>query len=161
MKAYAGVGSRNTPQNILDIMTKTAIFLEKRGYTLRSGGAKGADLAFENGVKELKEIYYAKDATEQSLIIAERYHPQWHRMGTYAKKLHGRNSFQILGKHLNDPVDFVICWTPDGCEHHIDRKITTGGTGTAISIASNSKIKIYNLYNEESINDLRTLLRTL
>jgi len=161
MKAYAGVGSRNTPQNILDIMTKTAIFLEKRGYTLRSGGAKGADTAFENGVKKLKEIYYANDATEQSLIIAERYHSHWHRLGSYAKKLHGRNSFQILGKTLNSPVEFVICWTPDGCERHIDRKITTGGTGTAISIASSSKIKVYNLYNNESIDKLRALLKTL
>lgn len=54
---YAGIGSRETPRSILDLMTAIARKLEALGYTLRSGGATGADTAFEEGVERLKEIY--------------------------------------------------------------------------------------------------------
>jgi hypothetical protein len=42
MKYYAGIGSRETPKDILDLISKIAIKLESLGYTLRSGGADGA-----------------------------------------------------------------------------------------------------------------------
>ena len=59
MKYYAGIGSRETPKEIQDWFKIVAKYLEKNGYTLRSGGAKGADQAFERGVSEddMKEIY--------------------------------------------------------------------------------------------------------
>ena len=44
---YAGIGSRATPQAELEAMTEAAKMLSEKGYTLRSGGAKGADTAFE------------------------------------------------------------------------------------------------------------------
>ena len=47
---YAGIGSRQTPPNVQNIMRQVAKELEKKGYKLRSGHAKGADLAFEQGV---------------------------------------------------------------------------------------------------------------
>jgi predicted Rossmann fold nucleotide-binding protein DprA/Smf involved in DNA uptake len=54
-KYYAGIGSRETPKDICDIMTQLAIKLANNGWVLRSGGAKGADRSrFE------KEIFYAK-----------------------------------------------------------------------------------------------------
>ena len=58
---YAGIGSRNTPENIQAIMTKLATKLESLGWVLRSGGADGADSAFELGVlsHQNKEIYTA------------------------------------------------------------------------------------------------------
>ena len=46
---YAGVGSRETPQDVLKIMWKIGKHLADKGYTLRSGGARGADAACENG----------------------------------------------------------------------------------------------------------------
>ncbi len=49
-KSYAGIGSRETPAEILMYMTRIASFLESKGYTLFSGGASGADTAFEIGV---------------------------------------------------------------------------------------------------------------
>lgn len=160
---YTGIGSRSTPYDILIIMTKIAQWLEKKGYILRSGGAKGADKAFENGVVNVnnKEIFYANDANNEARQIAKRYHPAWHRMSNYAKNLHGRNAFQILGNNLNDPVDFVICWTPDGAETHNERCYETGGTGTAISIANQNGIRVFNLANAGSIDELRTFLKSL
>ena len=149
---YAGVGSRNTPKEILDVMTKLAEYLYKLGYTLRSGGASGADTAFEAGAYDAKEIFYAKDCTVAAMAMAEQYHPAWNRCGYLAKQLHGRNSMQILGRNLNDPVDFVVCWTPDGCLEHATRDIVTGGTGTAISIASEHEIEVLNLAHKPHLN---------
>ena len=40
---YAGVGSRKTPYRILVGMKEAAIELSDKGWSLRSGGAKGAD----------------------------------------------------------------------------------------------------------------------
>ena len=56
---YTGIGSRKTPKDILDVMVDIARKLEQRLYCLRSGGAEGADMAFESGVRSeyWKEIY--------------------------------------------------------------------------------------------------------
>lgn len=48
---YAGIGSRETTQDVCDDMTAAARVLEARGFTLRSGFAGGADTAFELGTK--------------------------------------------------------------------------------------------------------------
>lgn len=44
---YAGIGSRETPMEVLELMTKASTWLGTKGYTLQSGGAIGADMAFE------------------------------------------------------------------------------------------------------------------
>jgi hypothetical protein len=46
---YAGIGSRETPQATLDLMNLIGFTLAQKGHSLRSGGAKGADSAFEAG----------------------------------------------------------------------------------------------------------------
>ena len=55
---YAGIGSRTTPQDVMGRFSNMASFLEQNGFVLRSGGADGVDLAFENGVLNgNKEIF--------------------------------------------------------------------------------------------------------
>jgi hypothetical protein len=147
---YTGVGSRKTPKSILDIMRALAARLESAGWTLRSGGADGADSAFESGTNK-KTIYYANQATPASMAIAAKFHPAWDRCSDFAKRLHGRNSFQVLGKTLDRPSKFLVCWTSDGCTSHQTRTITTGGTGTAISIADNYGVEIFNLANSDHL----------
>lgn len=49
MRAYAGIGSRETPEDVLLLMSQTAKKLAWQGWTLRSGGAPGADQAFQIG----------------------------------------------------------------------------------------------------------------
>lgn len=46
---YAGIGSRETPEWVLTIFERMGSWMAKRGDKLRSGGADGADSAFENG----------------------------------------------------------------------------------------------------------------
>jgi hypothetical protein len=149
MKFYTGVGSRKTPPEILKLISSVATKLADLGYTLRSGGASGADSAFEFGAVKNVNIFYASDSTTEAQTIAAKFHPAWDRCSEFARKLHGRNAFQVLGRDLKTPSSFLICWTPDGCTDHKSRSIRTGGTGTAISIASHHKIPVFNLARED------------
>lgn len=137
---YTGVGSRKTPADVLTYMTTVAAFLEQQELILRSGGALGADYAFERGVKDRHcgaVIYRAEDATPKSVDIASKIHPAWDRCSAYAKKLHARNVLQVLGPHCDHPSEFLICWTPDGKD--------VGGTRTALVLAREHGVPIYNL----------------
>ena len=48
---YTGIGSRETPNEILDRMTRLGSWFSELDWVLRSGGAEGADRAFERGVR--------------------------------------------------------------------------------------------------------------
>lgn len=58
---YTGIGSRETPPEILAEMIKIGDALRAKGFILRSGGAPGADTAFETGCDlhydQKKEVY--------------------------------------------------------------------------------------------------------
>ena len=155
--AYAGIGSRDTPEDILALMRGIALMLYERGYTLRSGGAEGADTAFEQGtpVMSMMEIFLPWDgfngkrmtipesklALGEARSIAEKYHPNWEACSEGARKMHTRNSFQIIGANCHSLSAFVVCWTKDGK--------ASGGTGQALRIAADKKIPIYNLHDRE------------
>jgi len=154
---YAGIGSRSTPPAVLAVMTRIAERLSAHGYTLLSGGAAGADTAFEAGATS-KEIYLPRpnwkdrsgpgaiaQPSSEAFRLAAILHPYWGKLSDMAKALMARNSHQILGHDLRSPVDFVVCWTPDGCEREEDRTMHTGGTGQAIALASRWGIPVFNL----------------
>lgn len=172
-KVYAGIGSRETPSEILFLIGQIAHSLAKKGWVLRSGGAPGADTYFESGCDSAngeKEIYLPWKGFEKNpskyivqdwtMEIAAKYHPAWAGLSQGMKKLHSRNVHQILGFEGNDPSAFVVCWTPDGCETHEDRRSKTGGTGQAISIATDyAKIPVFNLYNSDALERLKAYLK--
>jgi hypothetical protein len=139
-KYYTGVGSRSTPENIMNVMGKLAKVLAYNGWTVRSGGAIGADRAFEAGAIAVgggREIYFARDANAAAMEMASKIHPAWNKCNDYVKKLHARNCFQVLGKDLKTPSSFLVCWTPDGAD--------VGGTRTAIVLARNNNIEVINM----------------
>lgn len=157
---YAGIGSRETPEDILKQMTEVASDLEHAGYVLRSGGAKGADSAFEAGVENPshKQIFYANDADAKSRAIAKEIHPAPERLSTYRLSLMARNTYQIFGRDLNTPVDFVLCWTKDGKEGFgKDRPI--GGTGQAVEMAARKGIPVINMKNKDWAERLTNILK--
>jgi hypothetical protein len=39
--------------------------------------------------------------------LVDKFHPAAHRLKPYAKRLHARNSFQVLGNDLMTPSSFV------------------------------------------------------
>lgn len=147
---YTGIGSRKTPENVLRFMTAFARMAQDLGYVLRSGGASGADSAFEQGVESeiMKEIYLPwpkfnghlsqyNTVKSDALEMAAKYHPAWDRCSSPVRKIHARNCYQVLGLELKEPSEFIMCWTPEG-------KIT-GGTGQALRIALDFEIPIINL----------------
>ncbi len=70
-----------------------------------------------------------------------------------------RNSHQVLGADLKSPVDFVICWTPDGCETERQRVWETGGTGQAIALADRWGVPVVNLaHGKLALERLRKLV---
>ena len=49
-KIFVGIGSRETPKELLSEITKFAAIMASKGWILRSGGAQGADTAFEPAI---------------------------------------------------------------------------------------------------------------
>ena len=148
---YTGIGARKTPKDIQDSMTYMAKHMAHDGHILRSGGAPGADTAFEIGCDSgggLKEIYLPFKGfnrsesplfgtTKEARMLAKEYHPNWEMLGDVGRHFMGRNMYQVLGAHLKTPTGFIICWTPGGK--------TVGGTGQAIRVAKDHNIPIFNL----------------
>ena len=172
-KYYAGIGARRTPKSIQLEMFKLASFLEKQDYCLRSGSATGADTAFESGVWGKAEIFLPWDGYNNKFIgsgddwgywikakrsreayqLANKYHPNFDNLDPKVKQLMIRNVHIILGRDLQTPVDFVICWTKNGTLTGFDKD--SGGTGMALRLAKDVKIKIYNLKIPFTINKLK------
>jgi hypothetical protein len=173
---YAGIGSRETPGDVIVLMAQIARAKAREGWVLRSGGADGADSAFERGCRDVNaaaDIFYPwrKDysanaspnfmfymgdelpAFEQALELASQFHPAWHRCSPAARKLHARNGFILLGPELNDPVDRIYCWTPGAA--------ITGGTGQALRIASHYNIAVRNLADPEVRDQADHYLRSI
>jgi hypothetical protein len=163
---YAGIGSRETPSDILCYFEKVSAFLARKDFVLRSGHAKGADQAFENGcdkAKGKKEIFLPWKSFEGSISdlivkdikafeIGEKFHPNWNRLPDGARKLQARNSHQVLGWDLNTPSSFIICWTEGGWGQ--------GGTGQALRIASHYNIPIFDAGSYSDVDSIKLYLKS-
>jgi hypothetical protein len=177
---YAGIGSRKTPVDILIKMQKLARRFGQLGFILRSGGANGADRAFETGATN-KEIclpwraFNGNDSqlyepTKEAFAVARYNHPAWSKLTEAEKKLMARNTHQVLGPSIDSETlrstdkslvsDFVVCWTPDGVETAIKRTSKTGGTGQAIQIAYYHEIPVFNLKNDDAMERLAKHIET-
>ena len=173
-KWYTGVGSRETPPEIMELMSQLGVKLADQGWILRSGGAEGADSAFEEGWMHhvafqgttLAELYipwtgfnshYAMShhgaciiqddkspLMQRAFERASTIHPAWERLTPAAKKLHARNVFQVLGRDLNTPSKFLVCWAETD-KHGIPK----GGTRTAWVLADREGVECFNLINDE------------
>jgi hypothetical protein len=170
---YAGIGSRQTPQEVLAQMTEVAKELEAKGYTLRSGAAEGADAAFESGVKSKKEIFKGFDPTgEREIEIAHEIHPNLKGAMEAAKRraeakgkngersawavqnLMARNTNQVFGENLDTPVDFVLFYAEE-----VPKSIRPkGGTGQAVEMARRKGIPTINMANPTWRTQLNSVL---
>ena len=158
MVYYAGIGSRETPDHCLAMMKDVGKKLAKMGLVLRSGGADGADLAFENGcnlVNGKKEImlpwagfnnsdskiyHYPKEAYD----IAYQFHPYLQNCKQSIVKLMARNSCQVLGMDLKTHSSFIVCYCLKNKKGEYQ-----GGTGQALRIAEHYNIPIFNMFIPE------------
>lgn len=162
---YTGIGHRTTPEEYLRKMFEISQELFLEGFTLRSGGAVGADAAFQLGVQQLAlkdeldaaEIYIpwesfkteglvdwwnivmSEHQFEKCSEIARQIHPCWDRLKYGVKKLHARNVLQVLGHDLNEPSKFVLYFAE---EVNYDVR---GGTATAVNLAREFGIPTINI----------------
>lgn len=170
MKYYAGIGARETPENIQEILSQIAENLANQGYVLRSGGAPGSDSAFERGCDKAsgqKEIFLPWKGFEgrtsslylpwnipQNLVdIASKIYPAWDLVSQGVQKMHARNVQQILGElpGVSEPSSFVICWTGRP-------RSSIGGTVFGITLAEQRGIPVFNLYEEGALQRFRKFL---
>jgi len=176
LKIYAGIGSRETPKEMLDLFEQVAYALGMRGFICRSGGADGADAAFEAGARRAmaegfgqlelflpwqgfndRQSIYCNPPAEAT-EIASKLHPGWARLSQGPRKLMARNAQQIMGPSLSLPSTFVLCWTPDGCVDGATRTRATGGTGQAIAHASGLGIPVYNAQRPDHLGRIVSFL---
>ena len=178
MLTYTGIGSRNTPDEILEKMFVIGEELARAGWCLRSGYADGADRAFSDGASTVPnarmeiflpwEKFNGAPTNHPAFIYGDRHtllaqaaaeklamfvHPAWHNCSVGAKKLHTRNVYQVYGANLDKVSDMVICWTPNG--------ETVGGTATAIRLARRAGIPIFNLGNTDALDEACTFANWL
>ena len=156
MNFYTGVGSRKASNRILNIIRAISKFnSDQLKFILRSGGADGCDLAFEDMASNLKEIWvpwlnFNRSSSnnlpnKEAFTIASEIHSGWDYLSSGAQKLHARNIHQVLGRDLNIPSKFLTCWTEKGkC---------IGGTATAIKLAKQYNIPIFNIGHFEKFSD--------
>jgi len=181
MKYYTGVGSRKTPPGIIKIIEELAIQLRDKGFTLRSGHAPGADLAFETGANGQADIYLpwnnfnvefpvigqqcVKNNVNASIVLEtvlkkhlDTQHFQNICKGKHwIKLLHTRNVYQVLGHEQTPfPSDFLVCWAPPSGKLQVQ-----GGTNTAVLVAYEYKVPIYNLFYETREKTLREKIEQL
>ena len=115
--AYAGIGARKTPQEVLDYMSDQACILQDKGLILRTGDADGADKAFRDAT-EHKLVYTPNQPIERwaryevSLFCDTDYN----QMNLYTQNLLARNMYQLFGsgarKDARQPSMFVLYWSP-------------------------------------------------
>lgn len=166
-KYYTGIGSRETPTDILELMSKIAYKLAQQGWYGRSGSAGGADLAFEAGFMKASQdgtslggftgylpwdgfnghqedqFHSLRGNCKAAAIIAEETHPAWERCSRGVRSLHTRNVYQVLGNDLNTPSNLCLFYAqPIGKSGQVK-----GGTNTAVKICIEEHTCCDNLYD--------------
>lgn len=166
------VGSRDVTAEEYALMVGIGERLAELGWVIRSGGADGADSAFEEGWdnkgSSLKEIYIpwqgfnGRRAGSGVIIanhlgsftaakqMASEIHPAWDKCSIGAQGLHARNCYQVLGRNLDKPSTMLIACAPEVGDS------VKGGTRTAWEVARKHKVKCFNLRNTA---DLERILR--
>ncbi len=162
-RIYTGIGSRAAPASALAAMGRYGERFARAGWTLRSGGAEGADLAFETGARKAEgrtAIYVpwrgfngnkggvvaSSEQAAAAMAVASAFHPAWNRLSLPVRQLMGRNVFQVLGVSLDEPTEFVLCWAPiRKIEKNYQIRDVEGGTGLAVRLAVSRRIPVFHL----------------
>lgn len=181
---FAGVGSRDTPEEVCKTMQRIAVVFYALGYGLSSGDARGADRAFWEGA--ILSPYYRKMGAriylcdewvrgrkadpknyfynaqrfptfERAKELALEARGSWNGLNEWGINLHSRNAMQIYGATLNDVVEYMIYWAiPVGKSEKV-----RGGTNTTLQIAKKAKVEYrINLYTPEGITWANSFLGT-
>jgi hypothetical protein len=173
--AYAGVGSRQTPRDVLAVMEALAGQLAASGWVLRTGLSRGADQAFycgavtaggrvelylpwpgfEAGARlqgDERTVRVTEWPSAAACELAARHQAGWHRLSREQRLLLARDAHQVLGADLRSHARLVACWTADG---GLDGQgLYEDGTGQALRIAHDHGVPVFNLARPEHLQEL-------
>jgi hypothetical protein len=173
--SYAGIGSRETPTDVLALMQALAEKLAREGWVLRTGLSPGADQAFYRGALlsgAAIELYLpwpglqgdvrfdiegaaVRELSAPSAAACElgrRFHPDWDALALPERQLLARDAHEVLGADLETPAELIVCWTADGSLDGED--VHEDGTGQALRIAHRHGIPVLNLARPGAIQEL-------
>jgi hypothetical protein len=179
--AYAGIGAREAPGEVLAQIEAIAAGLARLGWTLRTGMSPGADQGFYRGALAGRgpvELYLPCDdfqagarleaergrvrvltrPTADALELAPRFYVPfdgrpWDALDACEQALLARDAHQVLGEDLASPAAFVVCWTPGGGRDGRDRRAR--GTGQALRIACARSLPVFNVANPQDLEAVR------
>lgn len=177
------VGSRTTPEIVLEYMIRLGRTYTDMGIGVSSGDAYDADRAGWIGARQsrnfteaLPRIYLNKSYRNgipisqlPGFIDARELHEYRHHatamalaargsfngLNQFGIELHTRNVYQIWGDKLDNKVEACILWAEPNGPHKVK-----GGTNTAFQIAKKAEIPlIVNLYHQEGIEWAKAFLK--
>lgn len=170
-KPYAFTANNDIPEEVMSRICDIMRDLERRGYTLRTGGMEGPEDTAEKAV-EKKEIHLPwKDfnekkskftwTSERAMAVAKMFHPAFDSMKKGVQIFLAKNARLVLGNKVDSPALFLLTWTEDGAESAREKTARTGFSGHPISIASALRIPIFNFGREGSFDRFDHYLSTL
>ena len=172
--AYAGVGSRRTPPEILDAMCDIAQTLGDAGTALSTGGADGADKAFETGAlrtdapitvhtpwpgyngyrpgrdpeTDIDIVHPKSTESVQGHVyadLARDHHPYWERCSRGARALFVRNVSILAGALDGDGGTLPVRAVIAYTPNGLPVGREAGGTGHTLRTADSLDIPCVNL----------------
>ena len=172
--AYAGVGSRRTPPDVLDSMSDIAQTLGDAGTALSTGGADGADKAFETGALRTDapitvhtpwpgyngyrpgrdpetHIDIVHPTSTERLEgrtyadLAREHHPYWQRCSRGARALFVRNVSILAGAFDDDGRPLPVRAVIAYTPNGLPVGREAGGTGHTLRTAASLDIPCVNL----------------
>lgn len=186
MTAYTGIGSRETPAEVVGVMEDAAYRLARMGFVLRSGKAAGADAAFQRGAQRFEgakcEIFIpwrgftggdgligdwdiTLDAVDRQFPEhaemrwewVKEVHGGWERLSQGARKLHERNVHQLFGADLGNAY---LNQSKFVLYYALETKKgdPKGGTATAVNLAKKQGIRTLNLLHDKNREVLEKFL---
>lgn len=177
MKHYTGVGSRNTPEDVQQLMEAVADKLAREGYILRSGGADGADLGFQRGANKPFQrgqdisthppivylpwksfnLQIQKNVLGQYVVVSE--HPLRDRARQMVSEVHpawekcsqGAKALHTRNAYqaLGDNLNNPSSFCLLWAEPTLGGEAVKGGTNMAFQLCRNHGVPTYNLYFKE------------
>ena len=172
--AYAGVGSRRTPPDVLRAMSDIAQSLGEAGVALSTGGADGADRAFETGAlrtdapitvhtpwpgyngyrpgrdpeTDIDVVHPSSTETLQGhryADLAQEHHPYWNRCSRGARALFLRNVSILAGALDDDGENLPVRAVIAWTPNGLPVGREAGGTGHTLRTAASLDIPCINL----------------
>lgn len=183
-KTYAGIGRQTLPHAIQELMVDLGYAYASLGYVLRSGGAKGADDAFEWGA-----ILYANETGKPFSEVMEIYLPDKRFKGRHARNdgYHHFENSDLTEDQQAFTNRMIETWHPAPhrlgrarkfmerncmqimgadlsspsdfvmCWTH-DGDANTGGTGFAKKVAIDCGVPVHDLWHDAVLDQTRAWL---